>query len=85
MAKKLEWKKQIPNQVGYWLRLNAGHRVQLHHVYKTYRDRFGKKGEGLEMYWGWGGGMKSNRIDTIKDRLELFYWYGPLPEPPDIP
>ena len=79
----MEWKKQIPNKAGYWLRVNAGHRVQLHQVFMTYRDPKWKEGKGLEIYWGWGGSQKPCRIKDIKDRLKLFYWYGPLIEPPN--
>lgn len=69
----MEWKKQIPNNDGYWLRVNAGHRVQLHQVFDL---------DGLRIVWGWGGQEKVMLIENIKDRLEHYYWYGPLPVPP---
>lgn len=71
----MEWQKQIPNKPGYWMRVNAGHRIQLHHI-------FDDTGRGLELYWGWGGDSRLIRISEIKDKLKYFYWYGPLPEPP---
>ncbi len=70
----MEWKKQIPNKAGYWLRVNAGHNVQLHHIWET---------QGLRIIWGWGGSEKLMLVEGIRDRLKHFYWYGPLPEPPE--
>lgn len=83
MATEQMWKKQVPNVAGYWLRVNAGHKVQLHLVFTTYRDPKWKKSEGLEIYWGWGGSQKLCRVENIKHRLKEFYWCGPLPEPPE--
>ena len=71
-----KWKKQIPDKAGYWLRVNAGHRVQLHHIVDDW-------GKGLELFWGWGGSEKLMLVKDIKDRLKQFYWCGPLPFAPE--
>lgn len=68
------WKKQIPNAVGYWLRVNAGHRVQLHKIFEL-------DGE-LMLIWGWGGNEVPCVVEQIREKLKSFYWCGPLPEPP---
>ena len=72
----MKWAKQIPNKAGYWLRVNAGHRVQLHLI-----GNFSAKKE-LEIYWGWGGEEQICRIKDIENKLDCFWWYGPLPRPP---
>jgi len=69
----IEWKKQIPNKPGYWMRVNAGHRVQLHHVHKA---------GGLRISWGWTGEEKLKLVKDIEDKLKYFWWCGPYPEPP---
>jgi hypothetical protein len=78
----MNWKKQVPNKAGYWLRVNAGHHVGLHHVFTTYRDPKFKRSTGLEIIWGWGGSEKACRVKDIENKLKCFWWYGPLPEPP---
>ena len=72
------WKKQIPNKSGYWMRVNAGHRVEMSKVFKD-----SPHDNKLTIYWGHSPQSKS-LIENIKDKLKYFYWYGPLPEPPDI-
>lgn len=74
MTQQLKWKKQVPNEEGYWLRVNAGHRVQLHKVW----HEFGS----LQIMWGWGS-KELCKVKDIKAKLRYFYWYGPLPEPPE--
>ncbi len=69
------WKKQFPDKVGYWLRVNAGHRVSLEKVFEL----DGK----LAIHWGWSNQPVRCLIDDIKEKLECFWWYGPMPEPPE--
>ena len=73
----LEWKKQIPNKEGYWLRVNAVGRVAFHKVFNDFCSD-----DKLSIYWGWSPQSKS-LIENIKDKLGAFYWCGPLPEPPE--
>ena len=73
----MEWKKQIPDKAGYWLRVNAGHSVEMHKVFKDFPHD-----NKLTIYWGWSPQSKS-LIEGIKRKLKHFYWYGPLPEPPE--
>jgi hypothetical protein len=76
----LEWKKQVPNEEGYWLRVNAGHGVQLHRVwFEPLIPRFKDK---LIIKWGWGGNQNLCTVESIKEKLEYFYWCGPVLNPP---
>lgn len=70
----MKWEKQVPNKAGWWLRVNAGHRVQLHRVFGDFRS--------LEIIWGWSGKQGPCKIKDIEEKLKYFFWCGPLPEPP---
>jgi len=75
----MEWKKQIPNQAGYWLRVNVVGSVEMRRVWVENRiPRYIGK---LMIIWGWGYGSWVE-VEKIKARLGQFRWYGPLPEPP---
>ena len=77
----MEWKKQVPNKAGYWLRVNAGHRVQLHLIAPMALFT-GREDKQLSIYWGWSGHEEPKRLEDIKDKLKCFYWCGSIPEPP---
>ena len=80
----MSWAKQLPNKPGYWLRVNAGHRVQLHKIWEDTGPHKGKIRPGLYVIWGWSGEERPCRIDEPKmeQKLKSFWWYGPLPLPP---
>lgn len=63
------WKKQVPDKEGYWIRLNAVHRPQLHKVSKGIKNR------GLVIGWGWGGEEGLMPVKDIADKLSYFYWH----------
>lgn len=69
------WEKQVPNEAGYWLRVNAGHQVQLHQVIRI--------NNVLKIAWGWSGNKKLCNVVDIADKLKCFYWRGVIPEPPE--
>lgn len=70
-----QWKKQVPDKSGHWLRVNARGAVVYH---KIFEDYFGK----LSIYWGWA---PKNRciVKDIAHKLKQFCWLGPLLEPPE--
>ncbi len=71
----MEWEKKIPDQPGYWLRVNAGHKVQLHLIEK-------RKDGALVIWWGGADVMKLNsRMKQWEYRMGFWQWYGPIPEP----
>ena len=71
----MEWKKQVPDKEGLWLRVNAVGRPELSKVFKdSHLD------DKLSIYWGWSPQSKS-LIEKIADKLGKFYWYGPIQEP----
>lgn len=81
IKKRLVWKKQIPNKAGYWLRVNAGHRVQLHRIYKA--DKIMPNAGKLCICWGFDGGTEVLLNEPkMQEKMKYFYWYGPLPIPP---
>lgn len=69
---KHRWKKQIPNEAGCWLRINAVGRPEMSVVFKD--SHLDNK---LSIYWGWSPQSKQ-LIENIKDKLAAFYWYGPI-------
>ena len=71
---KIKWEKQIPDKAGYWLRVNAGHRIEVKQVFD--------EGYGLEIIWGWGGSQKVCKVKDVEERLRSFFWFGPILEPP---
>lgn len=74
---KLEWKLKAPHCKGYWLRVNAGHRVELHQIIEI---------DGVpSIMWGWSGSQALISIvdERWVDKLGSFWWLGPLPDPPE--
>ncbi len=69
---KHRWKKQIPNEAGCWLRINARGSPEMSVVF---RDSF--RDNKLSIYWGWSPQSKQ-LIENIKNKLATFYWYGPI-------
>jgi len=71
----MTWTRRIPTRPGYYLRVNAGHRISLHLIAKA--------GRGLSINWGWGGegGFLFSRQKRWKYKLSGWQWYGPIPEP----
>ena len=81
----MEWKKEIPNKEGIWLRQCA---AKGHEDKRTVTKFIHKDGtERLIMDWGWVGETES--VDLLqlnaimKNKIEAFYYYGPIPLPPD--
>lgn len=71
------WKKQVPDTVGHWLRVNAVGRVEHSKIFKdSYLDN------KLSIYWGWSPQSKC-LVENIREKLGCFYWLGPLTEPPE--
>ena len=73
----MEWTREIPTRPGYYLRLNAGHLVELRHFYKYRGGRY------LCVRWGWYGEEReiNSRMKRWKYRLNGWQWFGPIPEP----
>lgn len=68
----MKWERKPPDRVGYWLRFNAGHSVQMRQVWD-------EPGVGLVVSWGWGGEEKEVPLDF--PNLRGWLWYGPIPKP----
>jgi len=66
--KKTEKFTNFPNKEGCWLRLNAGHRLEVHNVFKI------PKRKGLFIVWGFGGEQDNCNIMEIRNKLERFNW-----------
>ena len=67
----LKWTREIPKAPGYYLRVNAGHGVTMHHVAEL---------DGvLRIAWG-DTLIRSNRPDW-EGKLTGWQWLGPIPEP----
>lgn len=79
----MKWEKKVPDKPGYWLRVNAGHSVQLHKV--CLGDKLlGKPRAGkLTIQWGWSGETRECLIasEIMQCKMKHFYWYGPLKFP----
>ncbi len=72
----MDWIKKVPDKPGYWLRVNAGHRVQLHLIEK-------REDGALVIWWGGADVMKINsRMRQWKYRMGSWWWYGPIPMEP---
>lgn len=71
------WEKQIPNKEGYWLRVNAGHQVSLHKVWKYELNPYKNK---LVILWGWSGEKGILLVDSEEGKIKLsdWLWYGPI-------
>jgi len=77
----MEWKKQIPNKAGYWLRVNVAGSVEMRRVWVENRipRHIGK----LMIIWGWGYGSWVE-VEKIKAKLGHFRWYGPIEPPAEV-
>ena len=72
----MNWTTDRPTKPGYYLRVNAGHGISLHHITK--------RGRYLWIYWGGGGdgsGWMKSYQKQWKYKLSLWQWFGPIPEP----
>ena len=65
----LNWRKKAPDKKGWWLRMNAIHKPEVHYV--------NSNNGYLETSWG-GRGATLRRIKDISHKLEHFYWAGPF-------
>ncbi len=72
---KYHWKKQVPNEAGCWLRINARGSAEMSMVFKD--SHLDNK---LAIFWGWSPQSKC-LIENIKDKLGCFCWYGPITLP----
>lgn len=71
-----EWTQKRPAEVGMYLRVNAGHQISRHWV--TERD------DGrLCINWGWGGEVRTMPLGQLGKKLDRWWWYGPIPDPPE--
>ncbi len=61
---------------GYWLRLNAGGRVQLEKVFRM--------DGALCILWGWGGSKGFIKVTENRRKLGGWLWYGPINSPRDV-
>lgn len=77
----LNWERGVPDEEGYWLRVTAGHTIQLKLVYRE-NEIPRLKGE-LVIFWGWSGEQSLQVISSseMQHKLSHFYWYGPIPRP----
>lgn len=73
-----EWNKKAPDCVGYWLRMNAIHKPEIHYIYEDYRN----PDKALCVTWGWSGEQSTMRIKDNLHKIEHFFWYGPFTIPP---
>jgi hypothetical protein len=69
-----EWIKKAPDCVGYWLRMNAIHKPEIHHIFEDFRN----PDKALCVMWGWSGEGEPMRIKDNLHKIEHFLWYGPL-------
>jgi hypothetical protein len=70
------WERGVPNSPGLWLRLNAGGRAEIKHV-------FIMDGE-LVINWGWSGESGLISVNKNEEKLRGWLWVGPIPEAPDV-
>jgi len=73
---RARWKQVAPNEAGYWLRLNAGGRVQMHYVMPKY------DGSGV-LIINWGHSGRADYVEVTDSRISGWWWYGPIPRPPE--
>jgi len=66
----MEWKKQAPDKVGYWIRLNVVHRPEVHYVSEDFKN----PDKALCVQWGWHDERASIRIKDNLHKIEHFYW-----------
>ena len=72
----MKWTRKPPNRPGYYLRLNAGHTIQVHHIMRSSRGK-------LKIDWGWSGEEKLMDVKG-NPKLKGWQWYGPIPHPPSL-
>jgi len=79
----MEWKKEIPNKEGIWLRQCAAKGREDKKIVSKFISEDGT--ETLLTIWGWIGEQEPINLNDpkFKDKIEAFYWYGPIPLPPD--
>lgn len=68
-AAKQEWRRMVPDRAGYWLRINAGGRVQMHHIFRI------KPRGPLVINWGWSGEGGLCEVERISHKLGGFMWW----------
>ncbi len=69
----MKWINQRPSVVGLYLRVNAGHQISKHRVIAI---------DGvLNINWGDVGSLI--RMDKLGWKLDNWWWYGPIPDPPE--
>lgn len=70
----MEWNKKAPDKKGWWIRLNAVHRPDMHFVNIDHEGDFVTS-------WGWGGETGIIKIKNNLHKIEHFYWtyLGELP------
>ena len=73
-----DWNKKAPDSVGYWIRMNAIHRPEIHYIFEDYRN----PDKALCVTWGWSGEEATMRIKDNLHKIEHFLWWGPFTIPP---
>lgn len=73
----MKWEKKVPDHAGYWLRINAIGKPQIHYIFEI--------DEILVIEWGWGGEKENMRINgkIAISKLKYFYWL-PLEDIPKL-
>lgn len=64
----LEWKRELPDAVGYWLRCNAGRRISRHLVVEI---------DGVKNI-DWGGDEDKRLVHLTDPNLRGWWWMGPI-------
>ncbi len=81
----MKWKKEIPDREGIWIRQCAAKGSEDKRTVTKFIHKDGT--ERLMMDWGWVGETESFDLLTLteamKDKIGSFYWYGPIPLPPE--
>lgn len=70
----LIWSTKPPQEAGLWLRSNMGH-ISRHDIIEADGKILAKLAKGLYISW-------ANRLRNVNE-LPPFYWYGPIPVPPE--
>ena len=79
----MKWSQAAPKEAGYYLRVNAGHRVQLEQAHYFDLDGFC----GIKIFWSHRGSEKWLPVDNANIQHGPagsggWWWYGPIPKPP---
>lgn len=64
MAKSIRWRKQPPDETGYWLRINVAGRPQVEHAMKV---------DGVLMVM-WGRNEQSKLLNHDHPKLKGWWW-----------